>query len=369
MKLNRCKGLLWSLPVFLFISCNNAEVKINPDNELLRNANSTNADSLKIFQAEFRRTLSDTNNLENAWNKFYGFALDGHAFEPSMFNLTLSMVNVKDSIAKLFDPDNQPCPIPEKVLKKLKKYKQDNKSWVPRDVARQLNQMPDQAIYLKGLDLTVLLHTIKKKSGGIESGVIAVGAPTFNNLSVADYLNKSVNNFGYTLDCSGFLNATIDGTATIPGADIKSKAAAAMDKKSSFFLGGGVIISPLYAAYFGNTSGVNLSKEIRQQILSAIVGLPMMQDGDSVQLVMSYEVIWASSRGEQSFNGSAEFSSKAGIGIGIANVQGSTGIGGTVSRNSTFSAFDTYYTSRQRLNPPVWVRISEIRARMRELTQ
>lgn len=356
---------------FLLTSCLEENETINPENLIKSSSDSTNLNLLIELQGQFKSLNKNKSGMEKI-SSLIEFQNEKSSLNlPDAINLVPdpALVSVKDSVAKLFDPDQQPCVIPEKVLKKLKKFKADNQAWVPRDLAILLNGMPDKALYMKGRGLTVVLHTVKVKHSDHKfETFIIIGAPTFASISIGDWVSRaSDNNFGYTLDCSGLLNASIEGTATVPGADIKTAAASSMDKKSSLFVGAGVVISPLYAAYYGDASGIKISNKDRSSILNAILNTPGISDTDDIELIMSYEVVWASSKGEQGFNGSASFSAKGGLGIGIAQVAGSNEISGTVSRSSTFGSFDTYLTGRQRLNSPGHVTKANLRTLIQQL--
>lgn len=329
------------------------------------NKDQSNLQSLEEIQKTFE-SVSEASNFESI-----GISKNNIVAQDTVISNNEDkpiIVNVKDSIAKLFDPDLQPCPLPEKILKKLKKLKADKQNWVPKELAGNINGMPDMALYFKGKDLPLILHTIRAihKDNRIDT-LIVLGAQTAKDLVVSDYIWPGINNFGYTLDCSGFLNASIEGTATVPGSDITTKAGAAVEKQKSLFIGGGVIISPLYAAYYGESSGINMSKTLRLQILTAIINSPEVNEGDILELIMSFEVIWASSKGEQGFNGSSNITAKGSVGIGVAQISGSTNISGTVSRKSNFAEFDTYLTGRQRLNSPSRVSVSMIKTKITEL--
>jgi hypothetical protein len=360
-----CLCLMILIPILLS-SCLNDSETISPEN-----VSKVNPDTSNIAQlTNIANSLSNLKHNKVGLEKMKSILKSkDKAVEIVSFIPNTILVSVKDSVAKLFDPDLQPCIIPEKVLNKLKKYKKDKESWVPKELAKLIGGMPDKALYMKGTGLTVVLHTVNVKHvNNTMETIIIIGAPTFSAITLGDWVSKaSDNNFGYTLDCSGMLSAAIAGTATVPGADIKTAAASSMDKKSSLFVGAGVVISPLYTAYYGDASSVKMSSVDRIAILTALINTPGINDTDDIELVMSYEVIWSSSKGEQGFNGSASFYGKGGLGVGIAQVSGSSDISGTVSRSSTYGSFDTYLTGRQRLNSPGHVTLNNIRSLIQQL--
>lgn len=280
------------------------------------------------------------------------------------------LVNLKEAVAKLFDPDNQPCSLPKRISKKLEKFKEQKKMWAPQYVVTQLNQMPDSALLMQGAALTTLLHTVKiiHQNKIVENSII-IGAPTYRTINISNYIVPGYNTFGYSLDCSGYLNAAIDGSATLPGADMTAKAGAAITDQNSMFVGGGIVISPLYAAYFGETSGVKLDTATRIAILQAIDDKPEIQATDSIELAMSYDVVWASSSGGSSFNGKADISTKGSIGIGVAQIQGTSDGNTSITRSSSFSNFDTYLTNWEPLSKPIDVNKQMIENVIKSLKQ
>ena len=148
------------------------------------------------------------------------------------------------------------------------------------------------------------------------------------------------------------MNAAIEGSAAIPGADIKNVAKSALETQNSMFIGGGVIVSPLYTAYFNDTA--KLDTKTRIAVLSAIIQtltgrVQNLTDADIVTLNSAYDAVWASKVGKSSFNGEASFSGKGGLGIGVAQISASSSGGGSMSRKSTFSSFNTYISKEKPL--------------------
>jgi hypothetical protein len=275
------------------------------------------------------------NNISLNYNKF--------------FNVKYEKVILKDEINKLFDPENKFCDLPEKVKKSLNKLKNKGKSWAPEYVVKHVKDLPDTALYIPRTSISALLHTIKIKStDGATRNFPVLGSPTFKKLDVERFvLKEGYNAFFYSLDCSGFLNAAIEGSGAIPGADIQTSAKSAIERKKSMFIAGGVIISPLAAAYYGNGLGTDLDTIERKMILKELTLIPDILDSDTIYATASYEAIWMSNEGSSSFNGESNFGGRINQGIGIASITTSGESGGTVSRNSSFTAYKTYFTKRR----------------------
>jgi hypothetical protein len=258
-------------------------------------------------------------------------------------------VNLKQAVAGLFDPDSTPCTLPSKVAKKLRSLKEKGKNWAPDYVAHFMNSLPDSALFLPRTSLSILLHTvgIKSTNGNVRSFPLT-GAATFKNLDIDNFIVKQgFDVIMYTLDCSGYLNAALQVSATVPGADITSSAKAALDKKTSMFVGGGVMMSPIDVAYRGDVLGVDMDTATRIQILKLLLNLPDIEATDSILTPVSYEVVWASTEGNSSFNGEATLEGKVGVGIGVASFSTSGKANGKLTRSSEFSSYKTYFTNRK----------------------
>lgn len=273
--------------------------------------------------------------------KFYGYE--------NLLAVNYEKVLLKSEIDKLFDPENKFCELPQKVKTSLNKLKSKGKSWAPEYVVNHVKDLPDTAMYVPRTSISALLHTvIIKSANGTSRNFPVLGSPTFKKLDVERFvLKEGYNAFFYSLDCSGFLNAAIEGSGAIPGADIKTSAKSAIDRKKSLFIAGGVIISPLAAAYHGNGLGTDLDTLERIMILKELTLIPDILDSDTIYTTVSYEAIWMSNEGSSSYNGEANFGGRINQGIGIASIRASGESGGTVTRNSSFSAYKTYFTQRK----------------------
>lgn len=278
-------------------------------------------------------------------------------------------VLLKDEIDKLFDPENKFCELPEKVKKSLNKLKNKGKSWAPEYVVNHVKDLPDTAMYVPRTSISALLHTVTIKSAdGTTRNFPVLGSPTFKKLDVERFVIKEgYNAFFYSLDCSGFLNAAIEGSGAIPGADIKTSAKSAIERKKSMFIAGGIIISPLAAAYHGNGLGTDLDTLERKMILKELTLIPDILDSDTIYTTVSYEAIWMSNEGSSSFNGEANFGGRINQGIGIASISASGESGGTVSRNSSFSAYKTYFTQRKIISDLKPFTLSDVKNKLNTL--
>jgi hypothetical protein len=329
-----------------------SEEEISKEFILETNSKIENQEGLKFLGSE----LSAINSfIETDFNDNKSLVLNNtdlklfNSFKSSFTGIESRTVSLKAEVSILFDPEKTQCALPKKVARKLKKLRDEGKSWAPSFVVNFMKELPDSATFLPRTSVSVLLHTVEIKSNdGSTRTWTTFDSPTFNNLSIDKFiLKEGFDSFIYSLDCSGYLNAAIEGAATVPGADIKASAKSALDKQNSMFIGGGVLVSPLATAFYGSTIGVDLDTAARLGVLKSIISMPLVQDTDSIIFSNSYEAIWASNDGTASFNGEAQFQGNAGGGVGVVQVSANAGGGGSISRESSYNTFKTYFTSRK----------------------
>ncbi|MBK6861020.1 MAG: hypothetical protein IPG95_12175 [Saprospiraceae bacterium] len=257
------------------------------------------------------------------------------------------LVNIKEEVASLFDPSNHSCSLPSKVLSKIKELnKKAKKNWTPPFITTLLNKLPsDQALLYSDSDISDVMHTFQVKTVGansIEYYRTVSTASTYKNFEYEKFMLLGKSNFLYTLDCSGYLSAAMEFTGAVPlTTEVKSSANSALTTKSSFFVGGGVLVSPLAGAYFGRTS-LEMDTSLRIHLLELLTSFPGINDADTIRFNNNYKAIWSSSKGSHGFNGEANFKVNASLSFGVASIAGQTEGNTKLSRNSTFSNFTTY---------------------------
>jgi len=349
------KNLILLISILILSSCSSPKL----ESKFLLNKEINNKESNAIVPKSGNIPKSDRN--ENFFRLDNSIEVTEIESELKNFNTVLDTtkantikyerINIIAEVTKLFDPTNSTCNLPKKVERKLKALKKKGQNWAPEYVVGFLDDFPEYASHLSGQSITTLMHTIKIKSndGSIREWIL-FESPTYENFDLNNYTAKSgFNSFMYSLDCSGYLNAAIEASATIPGADIKTSAKSALDNQNSLFIGGGVLISPIASAFYGNSFGVTIDVELRKLILDAIINIPNVKQDDLIIVSNSYEAIWSSNKGSSSFNGKASIGGGAGAGIGVMNISASSSAGGNFSRESSFSGFDTYFTSRVKI--------------------
>lgn len=339
--------LVLLLSIAAFFNACQSDSEVSGKFILETNSQLNNQEDLTAIKADLDtlKWLGEKVILDNSMTDTISMPID----TDKLLIVNYKKILLKNEINELFDPENKFCELPKKVKRSLNKLKTEGKSWAPEYVVNHVKDLPDTAFYIPRTSISALLHTVTIKStDGTSRSFPVLGAPTFKKLDVERFVIKEgYNSFFYSLDCSGFLNAAIEGSGAIPGADIKTSAKSAMERKKSMFIAGGIIISPLSAAFHGNGLGTNLDTLERKMILKEIILIPDISDSDIIYAAVSYEAIWMSNEGSSSFNGEANFGGGMRQGIGIASISGSVETGGTVSRNSSFSAYKTYITQRK----------------------
>ena len=265
-------------------------------------------------------------------------------------------VHVKAEIVRIFDPEAFSCPVPGKLKKVLKK---GGDNWPPKTVQDHATNWPDSAVLIENTSLKYLLHLVVfKKNGKISEPEPLFTAPTYLDFNVENYIADGFGSFIYTLDCSGYLMAAMAAEASFPGADIATNAKTALESSGLIFIAGGVVISPIAAAIYGDRAGgLLMDTAARIKTIEAILLDDELKDSDTIIANRSYEVIWATNNGTSSFNGGGKLASKAKYGYGTAQISGSLDAGGDIARKSSFNSFQTLITTRERIPnlPPISV--------------
>ncbi|WP_271783603.1 hypothetical protein [Aquimarina algiphila] len=342
---------------------------------LKTNSEIKNLRELGIIASEVNPNINQTLSSGNTFSGSFNLAAFKQKFDEAFRGIDINAherVSLKDEVFKLFDPDNSLCDLPRKVKNRLKKLKERKKPWAPKYIVEHIKGLPDSVLRLPRTSISVLIHNVYIKSANDNSNttrkIPLFSAPTFKNLDIERFvITQGFDTFFYSLDCSGYLNVAIEGSGVVPGADIQGSAKAAMDSKKSMFVAGGIITSPITAAFYGNFLGTDLSTSERIKILEELAKIPLIKDTDKIIVPSNYEAIWVSKEGSSSFNGSAEFGGKFNAGIGFASLSTNTNAGSSLTRKSSFNSFNTYITNRKIMTELSPFTIQEVKTKITEL--
>ncbi|MEO1257170.1 MAG: hypothetical protein AAFZ15_00175 [Bacteroidota bacterium] len=262
-------------------------------------------------------------------------------------------VDLYRELVDLFDPDNFSCGLHPKIKKKLKKLKARNKDvsgFVPNVVIKNA-YLADSALLLDRSGSNILAHGFqyKKRDGTVSKFLFARTAPTVEDFNQSAFMEKDPNTYDYflyTMDCSGFLSASVSATAGLNRNALKTSASAAGVSDKSLVVLGGLLYSPLLQAYkgegiFSGMDSVSLIKRINtlQAILNEI---PDGNDTTQLLLNANFEAVMTSNSGSSGFNGEAKLDVTGSIGFGVGSGTGAVGAKANVERKSEFSRYKTY---------------------------
>lgn len=277
------------------------------------------------------------------------------------------IVDLKLELANLFNPENFSCSIPKKIQSKIK----EDGSWFPQGLNSLLTNVNPTVRKLSGQTSAVLLNTGFLISGSTESEFIAIGSPTYQNLSIEQFLDSPRNNSMYSLDCSGYLNAALSVSIKVPKIELGSQASASLDKGASIMVARAHVYSPIFMALHPKYSAgaISMTEYQRLFVLSAINGaIGNAKDDDKIYSPQEFDIIWTSNTGKSGFNGTAKFKSNVGAGLGVGSVELSADGGATFSRKSDYNDYNTYVLDTivvsQTIQP---LPVSELRKEMENL--
>lgn len=279
----------------------------------------------------------------------------------------MNLVKTGEVISKIFDSETCPCQLPKSVKKKLK-----GEFWMPKEVKTYLTEsFPEKAIHLKAESALSLLHKITIKSSNGKETVRVVNPSSIENFDISKFLLKDIkDNFVYTLDCSGYLNASISAAGGVVNGNIKTETEMALINQKSLFIAGGTFVSPISAAYYGQVFGAgNLSKEERISVLKALILIPDLNDSDSIIVPSSYQIIWSSNKGDGGFNGKSQLNSTGDASVGVAKVAVKENAATEITKKSSFSSYHTLFTEIDYFGKFKPFTVKQVKLRIAELSK
>lgn len=318
---------------------------------------------LNVFTIAAQEVFSKEGNLNDEFLSYTIVSLDEFLEGDIIKNNTpffeeskqWEVVDLYEEFVRLFDPENFNCGCDEQLIKKLKKIKPKNKKatgYVPRVVIENA-LYTDSAILFKYAGSNILAHSFTyEMNNGKHSKLLfareSISTKDFNESNYFEKDDEAYNNFLYTLDCSGFLSASVTAAGGIGKNAIESSAKAAIGADKSLLVVGGVMYSPLYQAFKGE--GIYSYKDSnvviqRINILSAILNeIPPENHIDTNRIIINsnYRVILMSNSGTTSFNGEANFGATGSVGFGAGSVSAAGNASGSVDRKSEFTRYNTY---------------------------
>jgi hypothetical protein len=336
--------------VLLYSSCDSPYVAPAPKQQ-----------SIKDNQNFLKAASSDITQLNTMI-----LGIEGKAGEPIKFSNYGDSVSVYKELTELFNPDKFQCGLSDKIRKRIKESQRETKAdlgFVPDDI---VNAVEGNKIAIKMNDkgANYLVHSFTyQRSDGTESKLVVVDNPfTDNNFTATNWIDvkpEKFSNFYFTMDCSGYFSATAKiaaraGVAGIGRISVDAEGQTALNRNQSIVFIKAIINTPLYAAFKGKAffdiselsdkeKKVNLLEgriKTLESILSAIPTEDLI-DARNVYIRSNFAALITSNTGSSGFNGSGELKSNVELNY-VIQAEGTTKMGNTVSRKSSFKSFNTY---------------------------
>lgn len=253
-----------------------------------------------------------------------------------------SSYNFELLVKALFHPDNFICSIPDRIKQKLR----EKGGFIPSEINSFFrNKKPQKANVLVGKGLEYLLHSVQVvgTDNRTKQEFYPIGGSTFDNFEINKFLAPG-DNLLYSLDCQGYFNAAMAVGFELGSRRIAADAESNMTRKASLFIGYGSIISPIAQAFYNDIPGIEMmNKERRLDILKRLLNITGIADDDIIKPKTAIWALFFSSQGESSFNGKGDIT----VSGSLIAFQASASAGGSLTRKSSFSQYQVYYTDDQ----------------------
>ena len=247
--------------------------------------------------------------------------------------------------------NNNPCSIPPKIKKKLKK----KTNWVPRNFPS--GTIPKVARKAEGQAIIRYLNflTVKDRNGDERSIQVE---PIFKSIPIFMVDPTTTTNAGYNIDCSGYLNVVLEAEAGAASkASIKVSAEKNLTKEGGLAVIYGLFNPPII--HFMGLANSMHPEVIRKYRLDYLVALKTaMRNAKSTEYIKplkQIEAINVANNAKSNFNGQTDLS--AGINIG-ASLDVTTGF--SVQKSIFYSNFDSYVTDDKQITLNDSIYLSDI---------
>lgn len=264
------------------------------------------------------------------------------------------------------------CQLPKTLRKVLEKRKK--KGFIPADLRRVLEKDLGKSIEkISATGARAVLHSAYFVENGKQQPLRVVGAATYRDLDVMRLVDSgNLDNVAYMLDCSGYLNASIQAGGSIGKGEIQSAAEDALKTQNAAVLVRGAVFSPVAAAI--NPTPRLLSDVERVDVLFGLVSEVLRvkraaADDTKIGSWREIALLWTSNQGSSSLQGKASFSASGGISAGIFAMSGDVEAGGSYARSIQFSKFDTYILDAAVIAAGDPTELKGIRANLLELVR
>lgn len=241
-----------------------------------------------------------------------------------------------------FFAESTVCPLPAKLARKLKKSSAT--PFLPAAIQTGIKGVKDvEGVLYAGRSLAVVIHSANVK-GATTTPVDIEGAPTMTDVNLLDLRLGGYNNVYYSVDCSGYFNASAEAKAGFTGVNVKSSTAAKLSRSSSMVALYASLASPVAVAMAPERfTGIRgLTPEQRMGLLVALHAATFdRQDTDRIEAPLSLQVVGTAVQTNQAMQGSLDASASGGVSAGVGSVSGQASAGFTISNKILYSLFDS----------------------------
>lgn len=289
----------------------------------------------------------------------------------------IEKVKTMDALSEPFDPETNMCNYDKKVINKIKDLtnKNNNKyEWLPNDLKAQKSAMPEDVILADKASINVTLFSIDSYDSSadtIAKRKVLKGSNQYAKLNPEAFSDSHASSFLFSLDCSGYLTASMSAGVGFSGAELKSAGQTALNSKKSAIVVRSLVYSPIAIsvdpAKFPEEKTSMISKRDRLEIVYSIISeLKAMPANAIIKFPKALDLLWTSNQGESSFQGTASVSASGSASFGFGNVNGTAQAGLDVSRRSKYSNFKTYIVTEEQGDK---IDLKEIKALAKTLTE
>jgi hypothetical protein len=251
-------------------------------------------------------------------------------------------VLVRDALAELFLKNG--CKIPKKLSDKIIQRKASTNPWLPTELSNAAGEiLSKKATKIAGTGLLPVLHIVEYGDASAPKRLLVQGTQTYLRLDPSALLDPGYDNFAYTLDCSGFLNASISVGADFTVGEMKSDASTALQSQQTLLAMRAKLFFPVAMALNADVFPVRLAERDRIDLLFALnAALSTQPATTQIRSWKQLPVVWTSKNGASSFQGRASVSATGGANLGLVSASANTSAGGSITRKVNFSQFNTY---------------------------
>lgn len=263
-------------------------------------------------------------------------------------NKKTSTVPTIEAVAAPFQPGSNKCEIPKRIADNIKGIK----NWTPAGLSDAINTIKVENVeYVNQASINVLMHTVelsRPASADWKHSLTITGVRSYTTFDPGPFMDTTRPSFLFTLDCSGYLNASMSAAGTFGVGDIKTASKTALSAKTTSMVARASIFSPFTAALrpadVPTIALEYLSVRDNMELLFGLISqLPAdTLDTDQLLPIRQLDVLWTSASGETTAQNDASLAGGVSAALGFGSANSSAGAGFSINRRSNFKDFTTY---------------------------